>query len=202
MTFRKILVALDQSFQDTAIFRRALEQSKPHISSMMLVHTVRVENTTRRSTTDPGSLVDPSPQQFPHAEDALDMYETLRRRQERHLNQELCKARDWIALYIEQAMAKGIPAQGDCRIHEPGLHLCTVAKTWGADLIVLGHREVQGLRNQSNDSVSHYVMQHAPCSVLIVNAMSTPERTHAQLDLSRRDDTAPKVEAHSELLHH
>jgi nucleotide-binding universal stress UspA family protein len=181
MTFRKILVALDQSFQDAAIFRRALEQSKPHISSMMLVHTIRaqsrVESASQWPTSDrPSASTWPS--QVPsaaHTDDALDMYATLERRRERHLNQELHKASDWIGLYIQQAMNKGIPAQGDCRIHEPGLHLCTVAKTWGADLIVMGHRESQGLRNQSMDSVSHYVMQHAPCSVLIVNAMSTAE---------------------------
>jgi nucleotide-binding universal stress UspA family protein len=178
MTFRKILVALDQSFQDAAIFRRALEQSKPHISSMMLVHTIRAQSRVDSGSSPwPSERLSPSawPSQGPHTDDALDMYATLQRRQERHLNQELHKASDWIGLYIQQAMNKGIPAQGDCRIHEPGLHLCTVAKTWGADLIVMGHRESQGLRNQSMDSVSHYVMQHAPCSVLIVNAMSAAE---------------------------
>jgi nucleotide-binding universal stress UspA family protein len=172
MTFRKILVALDQSFQDGAVFRRALEQSKPHISSMMLVHTVRAQSAARSGDSRPASTFLP---QMRHTEDALDMYATLQRRQERHLNQELIKASDWIGLYIQQALHKGIPAQGDCRVHEPGLHLCTVANTWGADLIVIGHRESQGLRNQAVDSVSHYVMQHAPCSVLIVNAMTPTE---------------------------
>jgi nucleotide-binding universal stress UspA family protein len=199
MTFRKILVALDQSFQDGAVFRRALEQSKPHVSSMMLVHTVRAQSAARTAS-DSGSAATFLPQ-MPHTEDALDMYATLQRRQERHLTQELLKATDWIGLYIQQALNKGIPAQGDCRVHEPGLHLCTVAKTWGADLIVMGHRESQGLRNQSVDSVSHYVMQHAPCSVLIVNAMTPTEMARPQSALPHRE-AMPTVEGQAELMPH
>jgi nucleotide-binding universal stress UspA family protein len=160
MTFKKIVVGLDQSFKDSMVFARALEQAKPHISTMMMIHTLKYD----RESISMGI--------GQHSDDAHDMYSMLQRRQQTRIEQATTKAHDWLEMYFQQAIAKGIPTQIDCRASEPGLWLCEVAQRWGADLIVIGHRENQGLKSVGSDSVTQYVLQHACCSVLVVNGIA------------------------------
>ncbi|MGF1516635.1 MAG: universal stress protein, partial [Nodosilinea sp.] len=59
----------------------------------------------------------------------------------------------------------------------PGRVICTLAKTWAADLIVVGSHRRKGLSELFLGSVSNYVMHHAPCSVLVVDAQTLSEAT-------------------------
>jgi nucleotide-binding universal stress UspA family protein len=163
MTFKKILVGLDQSFKDSAVFARALEQAKPHFSSMMLVHTLKG---------------DQRPNPMPAAEgnhDARDMSAMLSRMHQQRLDNEKQKAQEWLQMYFQQGISKGIPTQVDYRVISPALWLCELAQRWGADLIVIGHRDNHGIRSVGSDSVSQYVLQHSPCSVMIVHSLSQLE---------------------------
>lgn len=160
MTFKKILVGLDQSFKDSLVFGQALNQAKPHVSSLMIVHSLNLESDI---------AVD-----LPvgkHSEDAMDMYAMLRRMRDRRFEKEQAKADQWLQFYFQQAIAKGIPTQVDCRVSVPELWLCDLAQRWGADLIVIGHHENHGLKRAGRGSVSQYVLQHAACSVLIVHGV-------------------------------
>ncbi len=180
MAFKKIVVGLDQSFQDSIVFARALEQAKPHVSTMMIVHTLKYDR-------EPMAMVALG---GPRNDDARDMYSTLQRRQQTRLQQASTKAHDWLEMYFQQAIAKGIPAQIDCRASEPGLWLCEVAQRWGADLIVIGHRESQGVKSVGANSVTQYVLQHAHCSVLIANGM-TPLQELPQTGQLDSDSSLP-----------
>jgi nucleotide-binding universal stress UspA family protein len=169
MTFKKIVVGLDQSFKDSMVFARALEQARTHVSQMLIVHTLKYDRETPATITSGVTSGN-------HTDDARDMYAMLQRRQQTRIKQASEKAHDWLEMYFQQAIAKGIPTQLDCRASEPGLWLCEVAQRWGADLIVIGHRDHQGLKSVGTDSVTQYVLQHSPCSVLVVNGVpNVPE---------------------------
>lgn len=46
--------------------------------------------------------------------------------------------------------------------------ICKLAKSWEADLIVVGHQGMSPLQELARGSVSNYVMHYAPCSVLTI----------------------------------
>lgn len=69
---------------------------------------------------------------------------------------------------VAQVRKMGIPAEATQAIGEPNRKICEVAKTWNADLIVIGRRGRTGMGEFLLGSVSSYVMHHAPCAVLTV----------------------------------
>ncbi len=55
-----------------------------------------------------------------------------------------------------------------------GQTICHTARSWRADLVVVGHRGLSGLGELVRGSVSNYLMHHAPCSVLTVIGQAEP----------------------------
>ena len=70
---------------------------------------------------------------------------------------------------VEQGKATGIQTDFAQVMGSPGREICNAAKTWSADLIVVGSHQRKGLREMILGSVSNYVLHHAPCSVLVVH---------------------------------
>lgn len=54
------------------------------------------------------------------------------------------------------------------RTGDPGKEICAEAKESGADLIVMGHRGLSGVKRAIMGSVATHVLYEAPCPVLIV----------------------------------
>jgi nucleotide-binding universal stress UspA family protein len=160
MTFRRILVALDRSFQASFIFTRALEQAKPQHCQLLILHTLRVEADLQRHTSA----------DLRHLTDVSDLYATLRKLHQKRIQQELEKAQQWLEFYRQAANARGIEAIAESRVGDAGSLICDCAHRWHADLIVLGRRDYQGVKDMALGSVSSYVTQHAPCSVLLARA--------------------------------
>jgi nucleotide-binding universal stress UspA family protein len=52
---------------------------------------------------------------------------------------------------------------------DPATTICTVAEDEGADVIVVGNRGLHGRRRWLIGSVPQAVLQHAPCSVMVVD---------------------------------
>jgi nucleotide-binding universal stress UspA family protein len=77
--------------------------------------------------------------------------------------------------YRQQAIAKNIAVQCEAKVGNPSLAICDRASEWGADLIVLGRRGHKGISELLLGSVSNHVIHHAPCSVLIVQGLPSPE---------------------------
>jgi nucleotide-binding universal stress UspA family protein len=181
MTFKHIVVGLDQSFKDSSVFARALEQAKPHSSSIMIVHTLK----------SPPSGLETHLPIGQHTEVARDMYNILARQHNARIERSKRQAEGWLDLYLQQAIAKGIPTQVSCQSGNPGLWLCEIAQRWGADLIVMGHRENHGLRSVGSSSVTQYVLQHATCAVLVVQGLPTPTALPEALSRIERDAFKP-----------
>jgi nucleotide-binding universal stress UspA family protein len=55
-----------------------------------------------------------------------------------------------------------------------GRTICEVAREWGADVIVVGHRGRSGLGELLQGSVSNYLVHHSPCSVLTTLGQEKP----------------------------
>ena len=71
--------------------------------------------------------------------------------------------------YTERAEAAGVTADFLQTTNAPGIGIVQTAKTWQADLIILGSHQRKGIQELMLGSVSNYVMHHASCSVMIVS---------------------------------
>jgi nucleotide-binding universal stress UspA family protein len=157
MPFQKILVALDRAFQTSLVFEIALEQAQARAGALMIAHILRAETDVQTAPfLGLGTIAD------------VDMYGTLKQLQRERIQHDIQKAKEWLQPYVDQAIAANVPTEMDCRAGEPGVAICETARNWGADLIVMGRRGHQGLKEVVLGSVSNYVLHHAPCSVLIV----------------------------------
>ena len=72
---------------------------------------------------------------------------------------------------------QGLSVETSVRDGEPGPTVVAEAKEWGADLVVIGSRGHTGLRRLLEGSVSHYVVDHAPCPVEVVHAKGYEEES-------------------------
>lgn len=73
--------------------------------------------------------------------------------------------------YADRARSEGIDADIKQTLGDVGRTICWLASQWNADLIVLGrHQPRRGEQEIALGSASNYVMWHAFCSVLTVNA--------------------------------
>lgn len=66
--------------------------------------------------------------------------------------------------------AHSISTEWTQAVGDPGRQICQVAQDWPADLIVIGRHNRSGLSELWIGSVSNYVMHHAKCSVIVVQA--------------------------------
>jgi nucleotide-binding universal stress UspA family protein len=128
----------------------------------MIIHTLKADRSRALAEIPRGD----------HTMAARDMYNIMSRQHRERLERDQQKAHRWLEMYVQQAIAKGIPTQVSCQSGSPGLWICETAQRWAADLIVIGHRENHGLRSVGNSSVTQYVLQHAPCSVLVVQGIA------------------------------
>jgi nucleotide-binding universal stress UspA family protein len=66
---------------------------------------------------------------------------------------------------------KGVIVQG-----EPDTAIADYARDWGADLIVIGSSDRSAIARLLAGSVSQSVVQHAPCSVLVIKQSEEEQR--------------------------
>ncbi|HEY9301901.1 MAG TPA: universal stress protein [Phormidium sp.] len=68
--------------------------------------------------------------------------------------------------HLVQAIAMGIKAEMTQNFGDPKWNICDLARTWGADLIVMGRRTNYDLKDAIHGSVSNYVLYNSHCVVL------------------------------------
>ena len=153
--FRKILVAADRSEMNEQVVEAAIDLAKSNGSDLMLLHVLSLD--------DDVMLAEHPSVSF--APDALaPVMESF---------QERWKVREETGLTLlrslaEKAKEAGLEAEFSQNPGSPGATICALARTWEADLIVMGRRGLSGLSEFLMGSVSNYVLHHAPCSVLTV----------------------------------
>lgn len=154
--FHKILVALDQSEVNRQVFNTALSFARSLNAQLMLIHVLAplAANYPRPVF----AIAGPSP--IFYGGDLESHLQRLRTFEEEGL--EFLKAK------TELAVAAEISTEFTQALGDPGYAICSLARTWNANLIIIGRRGYKGLGELFMGSVSNYVFHHAPCSVLTV----------------------------------
>ncbi|MDJ0735038.1 MAG: universal stress protein [Nostocaceae cyanobacterium] len=157
--FHKILVAIDKTDMGQQVFDEALFSAKAMGANLMLLHVLSPFD---EQYLQPMFLEMDSP--YPSLQmEAVKKY----RQQWEELKQERL---DWLRSLTEEATNVGIVTEFTQNIGDPGKVICEQAKSWDADLIILGRRGLSGLSEFFLGSVSNYVLHHAHCSVLTLQA--------------------------------
>ncbi|MEH2149795.1 universal stress protein [Nostoc sp.] len=138
MSFQKILVAVDDSPATATVFVKALELAQRDAAQLMIGHSIELAASSQLTV----NLID--------------------------LEIETQQAQSLLQLYYQKAKILGIMAESSYQTGHPGTNICDLAQSWGADLIVLGRRGLNGFAELLAGSVSNHVVHHAPCSVLVV----------------------------------
>ena len=81
--------------------------------------------------------------------------------------------------FATEATEQGIKTEFTQTAGDPGRIICDVAKSWDADLIMVGNRGRSGLPALLLGSVRNYDMHHATSSVLLLRGPSSEEQTAA-----------------------
>ncbi len=153
--FRKILVAVDRSEINEQVLTEAIDLAKTNDGNLMLLHVLSLDD-------DVMLAEHPSLSFTPDA--LAPVMESF---------QERWKTREEIGLTLLRSLAEtakeaGLEAEFSQNPGSPGATICALARTWEADLIVMGRRGLSGFSEFLMGSVSNYVLHHAPCSVLTV----------------------------------
>ena len=159
--FAKILVALDNSSEASAVFDFALSIAQPKLSKMLLVHFVDWQIEYVSPWVGVGTLYDVNV--------SGDRYNRSRE----HLQQEIEQSNSWLESYAQKASARNLDCEFECRLGNCNLGIGDRAKEWSADLIVIGRRGHRNISEILLGSVSNYVIHHAPCSILVVQGTKT-----------------------------
>ncbi|MDZ8082359.1 MAG: universal stress protein [Nostoc sp. SerVER01] len=156
--FKKILVALDRSEVGQKVFDQALDLAKLTQASLMLLHVLSPE--------EEGSPYVPIVSNFDYYPGLNSQsFELYQKQWETFKTQGI----QMLQAFCAQANTAGITTEFTQNLGNPGRLICDLARSYDADLIVMGRRGRSGLTELFLGSVSNYVLHHAPCSVHIVH---------------------------------
>lgn len=164
--YHKILVALDQSPTRSIVLEKALSVAKAMKADLMLLHVL-----SAYEDESPGLPVRAYHTYYPLVDSVA--WETYQKRWEAYEQAGL----EELKKLAEETNALGIRTEFTQTAGDPGHVICDIARTWEADLIIVGNRGRAGLSEFFLGSVSNYVMHHAPCSVLIVHSGVTAKES-------------------------
>ncbi|AFZ38209.1 UspA domain-containing protein (plasmid) [Stanieria cyanosphaera PCC 7437] len=156
--FDKIIAAVDTSKVNKHVFSKALELAKLTGAQLKILHVLSPEENGCPDVT--GYLrTYYSSETFDRAEEhGQQLWERFTQ-----------KCLQMVQSYEDEAEVAGVNTEC-CQVSgSPGLTICEVARSWGADLIVIGRRgHLSKLEELVLGSVSKYVLHHASCAVLVV----------------------------------
>lgn len=152
----KILVALDYLADMSQIFEQAVDLAVKYQASLYILHCIEPHNA-------------PLPEVSAMAAYSGVLDENLVAAQQEDLHQQIAKISAWLQEQAAIAEEKGVPTvKVDYKVGESREEICTTAKEWDADIVVIGRRGLRGISEMLLGSVSNYVVHHAPCSVMVV----------------------------------
>lgn len=157
MMYQRILVAIDQSEISQDIFDQAVFLAKATNAEIMLLHVLSPLEDPYLSPIfmQPDTMYPTVPSE--PMDNYIKQWEKLK--QERL---------EWLRSLMNQAINAGVKTGFAQNMGDAGRIICEVARSWPADLIMLGRRGRAGLSEFFLGSVSNYVIHHASCSVMVI----------------------------------
>jgi nucleotide-binding universal stress UspA family protein len=156
MPFRKVLVAVDPAGEgQTQIFERALGLATEEGCRLMILGCLK-PSTAAELDDRVGAM------------DKLDSSSSLSAR-DRLQGNELDHSRAWLESLAHRARQRGQEIEVVVEIGKAGPEICRAAEYWKADVIVLGLTRRGRFADRLLGSVTHHVVHHASCSVLMVH---------------------------------
>jgi nucleotide-binding universal stress UspA family protein len=168
--FHKILVAVDNSEIGKQVFEEALSLAKTNGACLMILN-----------------VLDPFDERYPNALalQTNSIYPTFHAEAMNyymgHWDELKQEGIEFLRLLCKEASARGVTAEFTQNFGEPGRTICEIAKSWQADLIMVGRRGRIGLSEFFLGSVSNYVLHHAHCSVLTVQGLVPANSEEAEV---------------------
>ncbi len=153
----KILVAMDNSSMSEYALSQALSLGQATDASLLLLHVL--------APTEGAYIEMPEYTGYYPLADYQPYFNRYQEQLKAFEQRDLILLQSW----TDQATEAGLNAEYRLMMGEPGPSICKLAKTWGAELIVVGSRGHRGLTEVFLGSVSNYVAHYAPCSVLVVH---------------------------------
>lgn len=152
--FRKILVAIDCSSQGKKVFEQALSLAKATKAHLMLLQVLSVEQNDYQLSLSVAKC---------QSECDFNCELFLKK-------QQICRQEglDFLRSLVKKATIAGIKTEFSQVMGSPCQIICTLAKTWQADLIVIDSHSYSSLHKVGLSGVSNYVTYHLPCSVLVL----------------------------------
>jgi nucleotide-binding universal stress UspA family protein len=163
--FHKILVAVDRSSYGETVFDTAIALAKSLNAEVMLLHVL--------SNEDKGCPQMPTLTTLEYYPVSSNLFDDYWKHWQVYEQQGL----ELLQAYTAKAAAAGVSIEFTQSSGSAGRGICELARSWEADLVVLGHRGHAGVQELILGSVSNYVMHHAPCAVLTVHS---PAQTRLQ----------------------
>ncbi len=162
--YQKILVAIDGATVNQHIFDAALALTKkmPNIS-LIFLHVLPPD-----VVKTPAHIAVPGPFQQPTLDSYPTLQEELAFNQQHQWNAYDSDCLPQLRSYTAEAIKAGISAEFIQQPGVPGSVICDLAKTLSTDLILIGNRGLSTFKEVLLGSVSKYVSDHAPCSVMII----------------------------------
>lgn len=153
--FKKILVAIDSLETSNNILAAALFMANTSNAELMLLHVLSPDE---KGYPNISIQVSNNSLAVTH-QDTITKY--LKQR-ENFESQSL----ELLRSHFMQAIAMGIKAEMTQNFGDPKWNICDLARTWGADLIVMGRRANYDIKDAIHGSVSNYVLHNSHCAVL------------------------------------
>ena len=172
--FKRIFVALDRGDTCLCLFNQAIALAQVTGAKLMLLSVLTPE-------TDADLLMPVSSGLDYYS---LSMSEALWEMYRVKLEKYEAKGLERLRNFTEKAQVAGVQAEFTQTFGNPGQAICNLARTWEADLIMVGTHGRKGINEMILGSVSNYVMHHAPCSVLVTKAQGVTEATVATDNLA------------------
>jgi nucleotide-binding universal stress UspA family protein len=156
--FHKILVAMDNTDISERVFDEALYLAKATHACLMLLHVLSPYEAGYPMMPALSSVVYNPGIQDEVIKAYLEEWETYKQ-----------QGLERLQAIAAKATALGVSTEFTQTPGTPGHAICDLARSWRADLIIMGRRGYLGLKEAVLGSVSNYVTHHACCSVLTVH---------------------------------
>jgi len=155
--FKKILVAINSLETSNNILAAALFMAKASNAELMLLHVL---SPYEAGYPDMRIQVSNNSLNLSNQE-SITSYLKQREKFEK-------KSLELLRSHLMQAIAMEIKAEMTQNFGDPKLSICDLARTWGADLIVMGRRANYDIKDAIHGSVSNYVLHNSQCAVFTI----------------------------------